>query len=384
MKTYNCPYCNQKLRRELLTKHIEKEHDDEIPVDYTPYRLVYDIVNDKDGHGTCTECGKPTVWNEKRQKYERLCGDPNCYKKVKATYQKRMMKVYNKIYLTDDPKHQEKMLAGRKISGQYKWSDGKMFTYTGQYEKKLMEFLDKTLEYRSDEIIAPGPVLEYKYQGKLHHWITDFLILPYNLIIEVKDGGDNPNNRVMIDYRAKQVAKETMITNLGTYSYIRLTNNDFGQLLGILAELKMQVVDDNAKTPLYRIHEDAEIGSLQESLEFSADTLEDKMDIAENEFDELIPEDSTYLGPNNIIDRKRFITDHPIDGHRLGVFITIKPNTDFVNKEVSNRFGEDMNHLWMDLQYPGSDSKRKNWRYRSFWIDPDDKLQGIAIGVEVK
>jgi endogenous inhibitor of DNA gyrase (YacG/DUF329 family) len=292
MKTYNCPYCNQKLHREELVKHIEKEHDDEIPLDYTPYRMVYDIVNDKHGHGTCTECGNPTDWNEKRQKYNRLCGNPKCYEKVKKTYQTRMLRVHNKIYLTDDPKYQEKMLAGRRISGKYKWSDGRIFTYTGKYEKNLMEFLDKVLEYDSDEIVAPGPTLEYEYKGKLHHWITDFIILPYNLIIEVKDGGDNPNNRFMPEYRAKQVSKEKMITNLGTYSYIRLTNNDFGQLLSILAELKMQVVDDNADKPLYRIHENMQLEESttlinNEECILEAAKINDLTDVAENEFDHI-------------------------------------------------------------------------------------------------
>ena len=254
MKTYACPYCNQKLNRDKLTNHIEQKHDDEIPDDYTPYRLVYDIVNDKHGHGNCTVCGKPTKWNEKRQKYERLCGNPKCYEAVKKTYQNRMLKIYNKVYLTDEPEHQQKMLAGRKISGRYKWSDGKVFTYTGQYEKKLMEFLDTVLEYRSDEVIAPGPTLEYKFNGKTLHWITDFLLLPYNLIIEVKDGGDNPNNRSMPEYRAKQISKEKMITNMGTYSYLRLTNNDFSQLLSMLAELKKKVVDEHDDAPLYRIN----------------------------------------------------------------------------------------------------------------------------------
>ena len=36
-----------------------------------------------------------------------------------------MLKIYNKVYLTDEPEHQQKMLAGRKISGRYKWSDVK-------------------------------------------------------------------------------------------------------------------------------------------------------------------------------------------------------------------------------------------------------------------
>ena len=253
MKRYPCPYCNETYHRDNLVKHIERKHDDEIPEGYTAYRLVYDIVNNKHGHGNCTVCGNPTKWNEKRQKYERLCGNPKCYETVKKTYQKRMMKVYNKTHLLDDPKQQEKMLANRRISGKYKWSDGKEFTYTGKYELNLMKFLDEVLEFDSSEVIAPGPVLEYTYGGKTRHWITDFLLLPYNLIIEVKDGGKNPNTRTMTEYRAKQIAKEKMITNMGEYNYLRLTDNDFSQLFTMLAELKMQVVEDKV-TPISRIN----------------------------------------------------------------------------------------------------------------------------------
>lgn len=255
MKTYQCPYCTGKFNRKELAKHIDKEHSDEIPNNYTPYRSAYDVINNKPGHGTCTECGRDTEWNEKTQKYNRLCGRKECYASVKKTYETRMLKIYNKVSLLDDPNQQEKMLANRRISGQYKWSDGTMFTYTGQFEKHLLEFLDKGLSYYSKDIITPGPVLEYKYKGITHKWITDCLILPYNLIIEVKDGGDNPNNRSMPVYREKQIAKETMITNLGTYSYLRLTNNQFDQLFNILAELKMNSINDDNNS-IYRIHEE--------------------------------------------------------------------------------------------------------------------------------
>lgn len=255
MKKYNCPFCSERFYRHDLAKHIDKKHDDELPLDYTAYRMAYDVINNKHGHGNCVVCGKPTKWNEKHQKYNRLCGNPKCAKKIKETYQKRMMRVYNKTHLLNDPEQQEKMLAHRRISGKYKWSDGKMFTYTGSYEKKFMEFLDKIMDFKSSEVVAPGPVLEYEFKGKKLHWITDFLIVPYNLIVEIKDGGNNPNNRQMPIYRSKQIAKEKMITNMGEYSYIRLTDNDFGQFLAIIAELKKDIVEDQVK-PLYRIHED--------------------------------------------------------------------------------------------------------------------------------
>ena len=258
-RTYACCYCNQRFNRGKLPKHMEK-HADEIPENLTPYQVAYDIINNHPNHkGVCVICGSDCGWNERTQKYHRICRDPKCAKAIKKTYQERMMKVYNKPHLMDDVNHLEKMLAHRKISGKYKWSDGTEFTYTGSYEKNFLEFLDKVMNYESREIISPGPVLEYDYKGKKHKWITDVMILPYNLIVEIKDGGDNKNgNKAWKGTREKTIAKEVMITNLGKYNYIRLTNNDFAQFLGIIAELKMQIVDDTV-SPLYRIHEDASL-----------------------------------------------------------------------------------------------------------------------------
>ena len=258
-RTYACCYCNQKFNRYKLPKHMEK-HEDEIPENLTPYQVAYDIINDHpDHHGRCIVCGKITNWSNKNQKYHRICRDKRCAEAIKKTYQERMMKVYNKPHLMDDVNHLEKMLAHRKISGKYKWSDGTEFTYTGSYEKNFLEFLDKVMNYESREIISPGPVLEYDYKGKKHKWITDVMILPYNLIVEIKDGGDNKNgNQAWKGTREKTIAKEVMITNLGKYNYIRLTNNDFAQFLGIIAELKMQIVDDTV-SPLYRIHENTSL-----------------------------------------------------------------------------------------------------------------------------
>ena len=356
MKTFNCPFCNTKLNKFKLEKHIEKEHDDELPVEYTPYRMVYDIINDKHGHGTCTECGKDTKWNEKRQKYNRLCGDPKCYEAVKKTYQSRMMKVYNKINLADDPQHQEKMLAGRKISGTYTWSDGKKFTFTGQYEKKFLEFLDKVMDYKSDEIVAPGPILEYEFRGQKHHWITDVMILPYNLIVEIKDGGDNPNNRSMPEYRAKQLSKEKMITNLGTYHYLRLTNNDFSQFLSIIAELKMQVVDDE-NTPMYRIHEeltedDDNMGTLSEALKYTPELAVEQTKFVQSLKRSKLP--ITFQENYNLQDD-------------MYVFGILSPK-----KTDSNRF-----------EFMIESIMNKQPTLKGFYLDESNKVNGYAVGIPI-
>lgn len=266
-KNYKCPYCdNFKGNKDQLASHIESKHPELIPEGFTAERVAFNIINNHpmDKGGTCIVCKRDTDWNENNNKYNRLCGRKQCSDKLRDMYKKNMLKIYGKTTLLNDPEQQEKMLAKRSISGTYKFSDGGRHTYTGSYEEKALEFMDKVLHFKSDDILAPGPTLEYEYKGKKHKWITDIMIVPFNLIIEVKDGGDNPNNRTMTSYREKQIEKEKVVTNMGTYNYLRLTNNNFEQLLEILAELKEQMIDDSNdnKKAIINIHE--EVQSLRE------------------------------------------------------------------------------------------------------------------------
>lgn len=259
-KRYKCPYCEYTGYREDLVSHIDEEHQDMIPEGYTPSRVVFNLVNKKD-HGTCVVCKAETEWNETACKYDRLCKKKSCREALRKQATENMVKVYGKPTLLDDAEHQEKMLANRSISGKYKFRDGGVRTYTGSYEKKTLEFFDKVLEVHSDDIMTPGPVFEYKYKGETLKWITDIYYIPANLVIEVKDGGSNPNNREMKSYREKQIAKETMITSLGEVNYLRLTDNHFEQLLEVMAELKMQMIDDSKpKGIISRINE--EVGGM--------------------------------------------------------------------------------------------------------------------------
>lgn len=250
-RKYKCPYCDLRATRVDLVDHIEKVHHDLIPEDYTAARVIYDAINGKN-YGTCMICKcKVYEWNDKINRYYNLCKKPECKNKVREIALDRHMKVYNKPTLLNDAEHQEKMLANRRISGTYAFSDGKKFVYTGKYERNALEFMDKVLGIPSSDILTPGPVLEYEYEGETHKWITDILYIPANLIIEIKDGGNNPNTRTMTSYRDKQIAKEVMITDKGTYNYIRLTNNNFAQLLDIFADMKNGALNNDTKA---RIH----------------------------------------------------------------------------------------------------------------------------------
>ena len=264
-KTFKCPYCDYHGSRQDLVEHIDDEHDEMIPEGFSPVHLVFDIVNGKkDHHGVCVVCKRDTEWDENASKYKRLCGRKQCAEALRDIYKKNMLKVHGKITLLNDPEQQEKMLANRGISGKVQFDDKGFHTYTGSYERKLLEF-ENSIGFKSSDILSPGPTIEYDYKGEKHKYITDQMIIPFNLIIEVKDGGGNTNNRINDDSRDRTIAKEIAITKLGKYNYLRLTNNSFDQLLETLAELKAQMVDDSEDNKKVIININEEVEALKEA-----------------------------------------------------------------------------------------------------------------------
>lgn len=245
-RKYRCPYCDNLYKRKDLPRHIENKHEDLIPKDMTPLQITFNTVNKKT-HGTCTECGGESPWNEEKGRYDRICTKKSCHNSYVKSMKSRMIRKYGKEHILNDAEVQKRMLENRKISGTYIWSDGTKFSYCGSYEKALLAFLDRVLLCKSEDIITPGPVIEYTYKGQTHKWIMDVYYIPYNLCIDVKDGGTNPNNRPMEEYREKQEAKEQSLAKLGKFNYIRLTDNDFTQLFDTFLELKMNLMDNDDK-----------------------------------------------------------------------------------------------------------------------------------------
>ena len=271
-KKYKCPYCEERLDRNKLPSHIDKKHPEMIPKGYTASRVAFNTINKKTiGH--CIICGKETDWNEDKCRYERICNDPKCKKEYIKMTEERLKKArgITKKEMLSNPDFQNKMLKGRSISGTYKFSDGGKLEYVGSYEKNFLEFMDKFLKVKSSDIQAPGPTIEYYYDGKKHFWITDYYYIPYNLVLDIKDGGKNPNNREMPEYRAKQRAKEKAISQLGEYNYIRLTDNQFDQLIEIMLDLKESLIElegpYNQKIaqikPIIKVNEDGVINLMK-------------------------------------------------------------------------------------------------------------------------
>lgn len=246
-KYFKCPFCDKRLTREDMVRHIEKYHEDELPEEFTPLRATFHAVNRKDFSYVrpCRMCKSPTKWDEAKGRYDQLCGSKACHDAQVEKMRKDMGDKLGINRQTATAEGLQKMLANRRISGKYKFQDGIEFAYTGSYEKKTLEFFDEILNIKGSDLMIPGPPLQYTLDGKKHIYIPDIYYIPYNLMIEVKDGGNRPNNNPqLVETRRRQMAKEEYIVRDTDYNYIRLTNNDFSQIISIFADLKMATIEE--------------------------------------------------------------------------------------------------------------------------------------------
>src|SRR5699024_10152903 len=184
-KYFKCPYCPKKyVSKESLYMHMETIHKDELN-GLSPANAHFNFRNNKT-EGRCIICKKPTQFNEKTERYDRL-HEGKCKEEYRRQFKERMNKKYGKTTLLDDPEVQKKMLSRRKISGKYKWSDGRETTeYVGSYEKHFLQYLDR-IGYSGKAITAPTTtVIPYKYDGKERFYSPDFYIQDLDLLIEIK------------------------------------------------------------------------------------------------------------------------------------------------------------------------------------------------------
>jgi len=246
---YKCPYCENKYvandkkdqpkAKSALYTHMETTHKDELK-DMSPAQAYFNFRYKKT-HGSCVMCHKETKWNEATERYERFCSE-KCKESYREMFKERMMKKYGKTHLLDDPNQQEKMLANRKISGEYTWSDGKSKSkYTGSYEKEFLEFLDIVMNMTPTDVFSPAPqIFYYKYENKDHFYIPDFYIASLNLIIQIKDGGQNSNNHPKIQQvdKVKEKLKDDVMKKQKEYNYVKVVDKDYSIFLNYLLDLK--------------------------------------------------------------------------------------------------------------------------------------------------
>lgn len=257
---FKCELCDASFKElEDLKQHLDDEHHDEIPKNFTVAQFYYYLKTGKD-HGSCIVCKRDTPFNESTGKYARFCGRQECKDTYKEEFRKRMIGKYGKVHLLNDPTQQKKMLANRSISGKYRWSDGKEIQFTGSYEKDFLRFLDVFMNFESSDIMSPSPhTYYYNYEGAEKFYIPDFFIPSLNLEIEIKDGGDNPNTHYKIQAvdKVKEKLKDDVLTSQSQFHYIKITNKNYDGFFDFLMRLKKQFQEEGDKGPRIFILDEA-------------------------------------------------------------------------------------------------------------------------------
>lgn len=263
MAKYKCKICNkQYVDLSSLLNHIEHKHKEMIPEDMNVNQYYYYMKTGKT-HGNCVMCKQPTEWNKNTNKYNRFCNNPSCKEKYREIFKKRMIGKYGKTHLLNDPEKQREMLAHRRISGEYEWSDGTKTTYTGTYDLDFLTLLDDFFEWDPNDISMPSPHnYSYMYEGVEKFYFPDVFIHSLDLEIEIKDGGNNPNTHPKIQAvdKVKEKLKDDVMMSQKSFNYIKIYNKNYINFFNFLKEYKNQFekYGDSDKIPRIFMIEDKE------------------------------------------------------------------------------------------------------------------------------
>lgn len=234
-RRYKCTDCGQRFGTfQQLFTHATKMHADLIN-DEDPHKYLFDRRNP--GIKLCVICKKNTCdWNPAKHKYHRYCTNPKCKAKARELFRKNMKRVYGKDTLLNDPEHQATMLANRKISGIFTWSDGVEINYVGTYELDFLQYCE-SIGFTSTDVLNYPVTKNIKYLDKFTNvtrfYIPDFWIPSLNLAIEIKDSSKYP-----IDSKAKMIMKEEAVIKLNKFNYIKIVDKEYDDFYNLIETLK--------------------------------------------------------------------------------------------------------------------------------------------------
>ena len=245
----NCNFCDAHFYdMSDYVSHVEKDHNDLIPEDMTPWQFVFFTRTGK-AHGSCMICKGETTWNEKTHRYNKFCSNPKCKETYVKQFQNRMIGKYGKVNLIYDPEQQRKMLANRKISGRYLWQDHVHESpYTGTYERSFLEFLDVVMNFDPNDVIAPSPhTYYYEYEGNTHFYIPDFYIPSLNLEIEIKEGTNMHPKIQAVDKVKERLKDQVMSSNANTFNYLKIVEKNNAKFLDYLSEAAERFINNDKR-----------------------------------------------------------------------------------------------------------------------------------------
>lgn len=236
VKYYKCPSC-KKVYNSLTPwcTHMTNCHPELIPPSWTPTRYFYYLQTKKD-RGSCIICKGETEWLESRMKYARFCNNPKCKEAYREQFKNRMINSYGKVCLLDDPEQQRKMLAAKKNSGYYEFSDGSKVEYVSSYEQHFLMMLDHLFRITGNDIMGPSPhtyYYEYKNPEDRENegrkfYIPDYYIPSLNLEIEIKQNTSTHPKILKID-KVKEKCKDEIMKSNPAINYIKIVDKNYDE-----------------------------------------------------------------------------------------------------------------------------------------------------------
>lgn len=245
----NCPYCSKYFsKKQAAIDHINKYHGNYLERDGmdAAQALYFSTHGTLKGKCMCG-CGQDTEWNYKTGKPYKVSNNPQCRERLRRQAVTNHKKIYGTETLLNNMEHQREMQKNRPTAGKYKFSDGGEVGYLSSLEQNFLQFCDKVMEFTSNMVQESPETFTYKdpNDGKEHQYIPDYYLPDYNLLVEIKDGGENPNtNPAFIKETKYKVAlKDEVMRKQNRYNYIKIVDKKYGPFMEILYKISRSETD---------------------------------------------------------------------------------------------------------------------------------------------
>ena len=253
--SYKCTACGRTARlKDDMIEHLNRYHaklleEEGLDAAQFLYKSTHGTI-----HGRCMVCGSETEWNDKTGKPHKLCDNPKCRETLRKNAVTNHIRVHGKETLLDDMEHQREMQAKRHTAGNYRFNDGGSVGYLSAPEKNFLQFCNLVLEFRSNMITRSPEFFEY-YDPKtdrVRKYDPDYYLPDYNLLIEIKDGGDKTNNNPAFvkDTRYKNYLKDEVMRRQTKYNFIKISGQNYGPFVELLYHIvHREPYEDESQRP---------------------------------------------------------------------------------------------------------------------------------------
>lgn len=245
----NCPFCHRYFaKKQQAIEHINKVHGAQLEKDGMDACQELYYATHKTLHGKCQcGCGRDTEWNYKTGKPYKVSTNPECRKRLRAQALVNHRKVYGVDTLLNDMEHQKDMQRNRPTAGQYVFADGGKVPYLSKLEEGFLRFCDQMMEFTSNMVQESPEIFTYTdpKDKKRHQYIPDYYLPDYNLLIEIKDGGEHPNtNPAFIKETKYKVAlKDDVMRKQKKYNYIKIVDGKYGPFMELLYQITRKDIE---------------------------------------------------------------------------------------------------------------------------------------------